>query len=118
MSNDQIGIQIARAMGTAPWTIVAIVGLILCLINFSRAPRPSILVGLALAIQLFNTFVLPFVANYLFSLAPAQQMHDIQARILVNSVLFSIPSAVALALMLWAVFSQVVELNRRPATDD
>ena len=118
MPGGDIGIHIARALGSIPWTIVAVAGVILCMINFSRAPRASVLVGIALAIQLFSRFVLPIVANFLFTLVPAQQMDDIHLRILVNSVLFSIPAAVALALLLWAVFSQAKELERLQTSAD
>ncbi len=117
MTVDTLGIQVVRAVGSTPWTIVALVGLILCMLNYSRAPRISVLVGIAILLQLFNAFVMPFVSSFLFSLAPAQQMDNIRIRILIDSVMYSIPAGIALAILLWAIFSQVGELHRRRMED-
>jgi hypothetical protein len=81
-----------------------LVGVALCIACAPRAPKTALLVGLALLIHLLNRFVTPFIVTYLFNSLPADAADQLNMRIFMNSLVYSIPSGIALALLLWAAF--------------
>lgn len=97
-------VHLWRWFGSVPWLVVVMAGAVLCVLHCSRNPRAATLVGIALAIEVGSFFVMPFVSQYIFSIFDATQISELSGRILFNSVLLSIPNAISLGLLLWAVF--------------
>jgi hypothetical protein len=110
-------VHLWRWVGSAPWLIVVMVGAALCLLHARQKPRAATLVGIALAIELGAFFVMPFVSQFLFAAFDATAMHELSWRILLNSVLYSIPNSIALGLLLWAAFGGEARRDG-PWTDD
>ena len=104
MGQSELTVQLWRILGSAPYLLVVLVGVALCIACASRAPKTALLVGIALVIQLVNYFVTPFIVAQLFANWPADAADQLNTRIFVNSLVFSIPSSIALALLLWAAF--------------
>jgi hypothetical protein len=104
VDQSELTVQLWQILGSAPYLLVVLVGVALCIACASRAPKTALLVGLALLIQLLNRFVTPFIVTYLFNSLPADAADQLNMRIFMNSLVYSIPSSIALALLLWAAF--------------
>jgi hypothetical protein len=104
MGQAELTVQLWRVLGLAPYLLVVLVGVALCIAGASRAPRTAVLVGIAMVIHLFNMFVTPFIMAQVFANWPADAADQLNMRIFVNSIVFSIPGSIALALLLWAAF--------------
>ncbi len=96
--------QASRVLGAAPYLLVLLGGAALCLACASRVPRTAIIVGIALGLNLFNFFVMPLISTYLFAAWPVDAQDQLDMRILINSLVYSIPSSISLGLLLWAAF--------------
>lgn len=106
MSNNiDLQVQLYRILGSTPLLLVTFGGAIWCMLNASRNGRTSLLVGIALGVQLASFFVMPVISSLLFSLWPANASDALGARIFVNSLVYSIPASISLGLLLWAAFS-------------
>jgi hypothetical protein len=99
-----IDMQVVRALGSIPWMLVALGGIVWCMVNASRGPKVRLAVGIALGLQLARFFVLPLVMSNL-GLLFGVGASATRARIFVDSVVYSIPDSIALGLLLWAAFS-------------
>ena len=103
---------LTRLIGSAPFLIVAFIGIALCLASQSRPAKVRIAVGCALALQLMSHLVLPFLYTYV-----AQVMNSLfaesngRATAIAISLIATSISAFALGLLLYAAFSR----DDRPA---
>jgi hypothetical protein len=109
MGQSELAVQMWRIIGSAPYLLVVLVGIALCIACAGRSPRTALLVGIALFIHLVNMFVTPFVAAQVFANWPVDAEDQLNMRIFVNQFVYSIPSAAALGLMLWAAFQRPAE---------
>ncbi|MBM82354.1 MAG: hypothetical protein CMJ78_17450 [Planctomycetaceae bacterium] len=101
-----------RVIGTIPLYLVAAVGLVLCLKQASTNPRTATLVGIAVVLFVLTELFLPVIVNLLFQRVLNDWMPgDLNMRILINSLVLSIPMATAWALMISAVFRTQPELD-------
>jgi len=106
MSNNlDVHVQLYRLLGSTPLLLVLLGGVIWCLLNASRAPRVSLLVGVALGVHLVSFFALPVISVLIFSLWPPAASDALGARIFVNGLVYSIPDSLSLGLLLWAAFA-------------
>ena len=96
-----------RILGSSPTLLVLVGGIALCLIRDTRPLRVRVLAGAAVALQLFNVALMPFIFQMVLSMA--QQggggVAGISMQMTVLSMFSSSISAVALALLLWAAFT-------------
>jgi len=104
-NNPDVHVQLYRLLGSTPLLLIALGGVIWCLLNATRAPRVSLLVGIALGVQLAGFFSLPVISALLFSLWPPSASDALGARIFVNGLVNSIPASISLGLLLWAAFT-------------
>ena len=96
---------LGRLLGSSPGMLVALAGVVLCLIRDSRPPRVRLAVGGALAIHLFASLVMPLFYGYLIQhLQNAMSGGPNPGMILINLIASSM-SAVALGLLLYAAFT-------------
>ena len=102
---------IARVVGAAPFLLVAVVGVVLCLVRESRPVRVRIAAGCAVAIIVGLRLMTPYLFPYVFRLLPmGNTIGEINLAILLFTVMTSTVYAVALGLLLWGAFA----LDDRP----
>lgn len=101
---DQYEIYLASLVGSAPYLCVLFGGAFLCIRHSRNNPRAAVLVGLALALQFADRLITPFLSRAAFTFFPAGTMDDVRLRVALNAVLYAIPDAVALGLLLYAAF--------------
>lgn len=106
MTQTELMVQVWRVLGSAPYLLVLLGGAAVCLACASRTPRKSIMVGLALGIELITFLVMPLISARLFAAWPADATDQLNMRILVSALIFSIPKGISLGLLLWAAFSK------------
>ena len=104
MNMPDIEIQMFQWLGRAPWVLVACAGIVLCMVFSGKHPRRCLLVGSALAIKLGTYAAAPFITPLLFRSLDASNMSELNWRILLNDLIYAFPNALALGLLLWAVF--------------
>jgi hypothetical protein len=106
---------LSRLLSSAPYLIVAFGGIVLCMIRQSRPARVRIAVGCALALQLAQHLVLPFVYNHIFQLLQSSSSSGgMNAGMVVVNLIGSLISATVLGLLLYAAFTR----DDRPPTGD
>jgi hypothetical protein len=107
MSGFDVSMVLGRILGSAPLLLVMVGGLAVCLIRDTRPLRVRVLVGTAIAMQMFNVIVMPVV--YTLMIAANQQsgggVGGLSMQIQLLSLFGSSISGVALALLLWAAFT-------------
>jgi hypothetical protein len=96
-----------RLLGSSPFLIVAFAGIVLCTNRDSRPTRVRITIGCALGLQMASYLVMPFVSNYIIHLYQSNSIPGgtLSNGMLAVSIFGSSVSAVALALLLWAAFT-------------
>lgn len=104
MAQSDLMLQIWRILGSAPYLFVVLGGVALCLARAPRMPRTALIVGMALGIEIVGFVVLPMITSQLFARWPADSTDQLGMRILVNSLVYAIPSSISLSLLLWAAF--------------
>lgn len=105
---NSVNLMVAGLVGSAPMLLVLALGLILSLHHYSRIPRACLLTGAGIGILLAARLILPPLMSYLMThfMQGGGNPNEVSVRILVQGLVTSIPSAVGLALILWAVFGQ------------
>ena len=107
-------VELARQLGFSPWAITVVVGLILCMMNLSRAPRISIIVAISLVLFGFDKYFVPLVAYRLLYTSGLDVNDPVTVwKVLIGSLLHGVSSGAALAVLLWAVFSQIRDTHQR-----
>jgi len=90
-----------RLLGTLPLLLIWLGGIGWCVLNYSHQPRRSRLVMLALVILLVSQITIPFLQEFILN-----QVFDDQLafawRVLMGSMIDSIPRAIACGLLIWA----------------
>lgn len=107
MSGFDFSMVWGRILASTPVLLVMFGGIALCVMRETRPLRVRVLVGIAIAIQMFNVVVMPIASMILIS--AAQQGGggiSISAQMMMLSVFASSVSGVSLALVLWAAFTQ------------
>lgn len=115
MRMPDIEVEIYQWLGRIPWLLVACAGIVLCMLLAGKHPRRCLLIGSALVIELAVSAAGPFLVPLLFASFNAGNMNELKWRILLNGLVYSIPNAVALALLLWAAFAPMWP-SRAPGT--
>jgi hypothetical protein len=91
------------AISLSPWLLVMLIGAGLCLRHAGDQRRRSVLIGIALLIQIASTVAGLFATQFVFE-ALQKATDSIEVAQMVLGLLHSLPSAVALLLMLFAAF--------------
>ena len=104
--------QVFQWMGRTPWMLVAMSGVVLCMVFGGRYPRRCLLIGSALGIKLAISAAGPFISSFIFSSFDASDMSELKWRMLLNGLLYSIPDAIALGLLLWVAFEPMWQRDR------
>lgn len=112
MNMPDFEVQMFQWIGRSPWLLVAVAGIVLCMVFAGKHPRRCLIVACALVIELSVLAVAPFINHLVFSSFDAGDMDELKWRILFSGLIYSIPSALALGLLLWAVFEP---MRQRPA---
>lgn len=93
-------IVVVRVVGMAPLWLVLLLGAALCVRNASQQPRRAVLAGIALGIialhYLFSLLFLGLLWQFV--------MEQTSSNELAMSITSSLPFAVGLLLLIWAVF--------------
>ena len=105
---DYFSMMAGRLLVSTPTLLVMVGGVVLCLIGQSRPMRVRVLVGIAIAIQMFNIVVMPIVMQAIISAAQqgGSGVAGVSTQMSVLSLFASSASAVALSLLLWAAFTR------------
>lgn len=106
MGQTEVMVQVWRVLGSAPYLLVLLGGVAACLACASRAPRTALIVGMALGIELITFLVMPLITTWLFAAWPADAADQLNMRIFVNALVYSIPSSISLGLLIWAAFGK------------
>ena len=104
MGMPDVEVQVYSWLGRTPWVLVAVAGLVLCMVFLGRYPRQCLMIGGALVIQFTMSAVAPFITQFVFSMFDAGDMDELKWRVLINSAIYSVPAALALGLILWVAF--------------
>lgn len=104
MRSPDFEVMFYNWMGRTPWLLVACAGIVFCMVFFGKQPRRCVLIGSALFIMLTMSTAGPFITPLLLNTGNITEMHS---RILLNGLMYSIPNAVALGLLLWAAFEPI-----------
>lgn len=100
-------ILIARVAGAAPFLLVALVGVVLCLVRESRPVRVRVAAGCAIALVIGLRMALPLLFTHVLSLLPpGGGGSGLDYRFLLYSLVSSVGQAVALGLLLWGAFAR------------
>jgi hypothetical protein len=102
MNTPDYEIEIFHWIGRTPWLLVACAGVVLCMVFAGKYPRRCLLIGSALAIEFATYAAAPFITPWLLN---SNDIMELRWRILINTLIYSIPSALALGLLLWAAFA-------------
>lgn len=96
---------LGRLVSSSPGMLVALVGLVLCLIRESRPLRVRLAVGGALAMHLFASLIMPLFYGYILPHLQTPMSGGSNAGMIVVGLISSSMSAVALGLLLYAAFT-------------
>lgn len=96
-------IQAYNLLGSLPVFAVWFAGGILCIKRYWRDPTACVLTAAAIFIAASTRVVLPVITTFIFQNF-FRDVDSLRWRVLVNSIVFAIPQAVAWGLMFWAVF--------------
>lgn len=107
MNMPDLEVQLFQWIGRTPWLLVACAGIVLCMVFAGRQPRRCLMIGCALAIQLAVHAAAPFISQFVFARFDATDMSQLKWRILLSSLIYSIPNALSLGLLLWAALEPV-----------
>lgn len=103
MSNGPFGFSALQLFGAIPFLIVAFAGAVICMIRESRPMRVRIAVGVALAMQLGVRMLGPLMHQQLIRMLPGSS--PTEKPFIIFNLLWSVVSAAALAVLLWAAFT-------------
>jgi hypothetical protein len=104
-------VQAYNLLGSLPTFAVWFVGGILCITRYWRDPTACALTAAAIVIAVSTRVILPVITTYVFAKF-FRDVDHIGWRVFVNSVVYSVPQAVAWGLMFWAVFGAHRDPNR------
>jgi uncharacterized protein YhhL (DUF1145 family) len=96
---------LAQLLGASPFLLVAVAGLVLCMIRAGRPARVRIAVGCAVALQIGSYLALPLVYSHVFQLVQPMGA-DLNLTLLIVRLFGSLVSGTALALLLYAAFAR------------
>ena len=102
-SNHEFEFFVYGLIGAAPLLVMDLIGGVLCIVFGRRNPKAATLTGIAIGIALATRLILPLASSWLFSVALGS-LGEVKFRILVNSFVYSVPAAISLGLLLWAIF--------------
>lgn len=92
-------------IGSLPTMLVWLAGAVGCVVFAGRNPRGCMLAGAGLTLFVAARIAMPFMTSWIFSsLNNVPWFLEIRWRVLVNSLVYSIPTALAFGLLLAAVF--------------
>ena len=106
-----VEIHAYRLIGSLPVFAVWLVGCILCATRYRRQPTACALTAAALAIAAATRIVLPVISTWVF-MHLFQDVSRIHWRVLVDSIVFSIPQAIEWGLLLWVIFGPIDRPSR------
>ena len=99
---EAFAILLMGLAGSAPFLLVLLGGAGICLFRMSHDPgrRARVLaaIGILLVVRLLFPLLTPLLLNNLLDVG------SVPLRVLINSLIYSVPQSVALGLLFWTIF--------------
>ncbi len=106
------GLYLFGLAGTVPLLAVWLAAAIVAFVRFDRDPRRSTMVLLAVGIFFLTRIVFPLITPLVLN-AVGGGIQEIQLRVLLNALMYSVPGSIAYALLIWAALGLSGDRSRR-----
>lgn len=110
------GIYLFGLAGSTPSLLIWLGAAAVAFLRFDRDPRRSTMVLVAVGILLVVQIVFPLVTPLVLNAGGG--IHQIQMRVLLNALMYSVPSSIAFALILWPALGLSGDRRALPVAED